>query len=43
VAYTVAPGLIVGVAHKRFDATDGNTADADSDGNETRFQVRVNF
>ncbi len=42
-AYTVAPGLIVGVAHKRFDATDGNTADADSDGNETRFQVRVNF
>lgn len=42
-AYTVAPGLIIGVAHQQFDADDSNPAHLDSDGTETRFQVRLNF
>ena len=40
-AYTVAPGLIVGVAHKKFEAEDADSLN--SDGTETRLQVRENF
>jgi len=40
-AYTVAPGLIVGVAHKKFEAEDADSLN--SEGTETRLQVRVNF
>lgn len=40
-AYTVAPGMTVGVAHLRFDG-DAKTG-TDSDGNFTRVQFRVNF
>ena len=42
VNYEVAPGLLMGVAHVRFNATAVNDR-KDSDGNATRFQVRLNF
>ena len=40
-SYDVAPGLVIGIAHTRFDGD--SVAGADSDGGATRFQVRVNF
>lgn len=42
VNYEVAPGLLMGVAHTRFNATAVNGR-KDSDGNATRFKVRLNF
>jgi len=42
VNYEVAPGLLFGLIHTMFDATAVNGR-ANSDGNATRFQVRLNF
>lgn len=40
-SYEVAPGLVVNIAHTRFDGD--SVAGVDSDGGSTRLEIRVNF